>query len=43
MEEGREASVMAHNNEIVNGKGEREMEEKIEGGDRNGNNRERTM
>ncbi len=32
---------MAHNNQILNGRGGREMEEKIEGGDHKGDNRSR--
>ncbi len=36
MDQGREALAMAHNNQIVNGRGGREMEEKIEGGDNKG-------
>jgi hypothetical protein len=38
MDEGGEASAMAHNNQIVNGRGGREMEEEIEGGNNKGNN-----
>jgi hypothetical protein len=36
MDEGGETSVMAHNNQIVNGRGGRKMEEEIERGDHKG-------
>jgi hypothetical protein len=38
MKEGGEALEMAHNNQIVNGRGGREMEEEIVGGDHKGDN-----
>jgi hypothetical protein len=38
MNEGGDASAIAHNNQIVNRRGGREMEEEIEGGDHKGNN-----
>jgi hypothetical protein len=38
MDKGGKASAMAHNNQIVNGRGGREMEEEIEGGDHKGDN-----
>ncbi len=43
MDEGGEALAMAHNNQIVNGRGEREMEEEIEGGDHKDNNDTRAL
>jgi hypothetical protein len=38
MNKGGEASAMAHNKQIVNGRGGREMKEKIERGDHKGGN-----
>jgi hypothetical protein len=38
MDKGGEALAMAHKNQIVNGRGGREMEEEIEGGDHKGDN-----
>ncbi len=38
MDKGGEASVMAHNNQIVKRRGGREMEEDIDGGDHKDNN-----
>jgi hypothetical protein len=39
MEKGGEALAAVHNNQVVNGRGGRKMEEKIEGGAHKGNNR----
>ncbi len=38
MDKEGEALVIAHNSQIVNGTGGKEMEEEIEGGDHKGNN-----
>jgi hypothetical protein len=43
MDKGGEASAMAHNNQIVNGRDGREMEEEIEGGDHKSNNEAMTL